>query len=129
MLRYRSLLLLLALSTLPRAEAAAQEKLDQEEDPAMAALANTRWSMILPERDYEGGCIMGFLAWRFSPTGYFIYNNKVQGSWRVDALGSVRLRTRDGVRFILMMEENQLRAVQNLPFMKRGNVFQKCPNE
>lgn len=127
----RALLVVLAsLTVWSAAHAQNEPKLDQgPEDPAMAALANTRWSMILPERDYEGGCIQGFMAWRFSPTGYFIFNNKLRGSWRLDALGNVRLRTRDGLKFMLMLQDNQLRAVQNLPFMKRGNVFQKCANE
>ncbi|HEY6881025.1 MAG TPA: hypothetical protein VI299_23530 [Polyangiales bacterium] len=127
----RSLVLLLAVLSVAKVHAQKVEpKLDQgEDDPSNSVLANTRWSMILPERDYEGGCIMGFMTFRFSPLGYFIFNNKIHGSWRIDALGTVRLRTRDGVRFMLMLQDNQLRAVQNLPFLKRGNVFQKCSNE
>jgi hypothetical protein len=107
----------------------AQDKLDVDlEDPELSAIANTRWSMVLPERDYEGGCLVGFLAFKFMPNGYFIYNNRISGWWRYDANNNIiRLRTKDGVRFMLMVEADQLRVTANLPFVRRGNMFQKCP--
>ena len=82
--------------------------------------------MILPDKDYEGGCVVGFLAFTFSPTGYFIFNNRIKGSWRLDELGNVKLRTRDGVRFTLILEDNILRPTANIDFLKRNQRYQKC---
>jgi hypothetical protein len=127
-----ALLLLLASS------AEAQEKLDITADgPELAALANTRWSQIYPEFDFEGGCLMGFFTFRFNANGYFTFHNRVQGSWRIDERGIVHLRTRSGVRFMLMMEQDQLRIIKPVSVtagltvwtFRRNGRFQKCPNE
>jgi hypothetical protein len=112
--------------------ASAQPKLDARlDDPELSVLANTVWAMVLPERDFAGGCVVGFLAFKFQPTGYFIYNNRVSGWWRLDTVtGNIRMRTREGHRFMLAMDGDSLRVPQNTPFLKRGNVFQKCgPSE
>lgn len=85
-----------------------------------------RWSMILPDKDFEGGCVVGFLAFQFSPTGYFVFNNHIRGAWRVDELGNLKLRTRDGIRFTLMVDGNTLRPSQDIGFLKRGMIFQRC---
>ncbi|MEY4576636.1 MAG: hypothetical protein RL701_1339 [Pseudomonadota bacterium] len=86
-----------------------------------------RWSQIRPSRDFEGGCVIGFLSFRFDATGYFVFNNHVRGAWWVDELGNLKLRTRDGLRFTLIVEGNTLRPNKNLPFMKRTFMFQRCP--
>jgi hypothetical protein len=120
--------LLLVLSV----RASAQEKLDAElDDPELSELANTVWAMVLPERDFAGGCVVGFLAFKFLPNGYFIYNNRISGWWRLDTKsGNVRMRTREGQRFVLIKDADTLRVPQNLPFLRRGNQFQKCgPSE
>jgi hypothetical protein len=119
---------ILGLVVLVGASAAHAQKLDADlDDPELSALANTVWAMTLPERDFAGGCLVGFLAFKFQPNGYFIYNNRVTGWWRLDmASNQIRLRTRDGTRFMLAMEGDTLRVPQNLPFLKRGNTFQKC---
>ena len=83
--------------------------------------------MIRPARDYEGGCVVGFLAFQFSPTGYFVFNNRIRGSWRIDEIGNLKLRTRDGILFTLLVEGSTLRSTGNLPFMKRTDLFQRCP--
>jgi hypothetical protein len=114
-------LTLMAASVLP---ARAQE--NALERDIMARLTSARWSMILPAKDFEGGCVVGFLAWSFSPTGYFIYNNRIKGSWRLDELGNLKLRTRDGVRFTLIIEDNILRPTANLGFLQRFQRFQRC---
>jgi hypothetical protein len=86
-----------------------------------------RWAMIRPPRDFEGGCVVGFLAFQFSPTGYFVYNNRVRGSWRIDELGNLKLRVRDGTTFSMVVDGNTLRATRTVPFIKRTDLFQRCP--
>jgi hypothetical protein len=120
--------LLVGLSLVLSAPAWAQEKLDaQLDDPELSELANTVWAMTLPERDFAGGCVVGFLAFKFLPNGYFIYNNRVSGWWRLDTKGgNVRMRTRDGQRFLLIKDGDTIRVPQNMSFLRRGNLFQKC---
>lgn len=93
----------------------------------MMRFTGPRWSQIRPDRDFNGGCVIGFLAFQFSPTGYFVFNNHIRGSWRVDELGNLRLRTRDGLVFTLVVEGDTLRPTRNLPFMKRTFLYQRCP--
>lgn len=87
----------------------------------------TRWSQIIPDKDYEGGCVVGFLAFSFSPTGYFVFNNRIRGSWRVDELGNLKLRTRDGVLFTMIVDGTTIRPSRTIDFLKRTNIFQRCP--
>lgn len=106
----------------------AQEGHDNPNPPdAITRFTGATWSLIHPDRDYEGGCVVGFLAFRFSPTGYFVYNNRIRGSWRVDELGNLLLRTRDGLKFTLIVDGNTLRPVANLPFARRFYEYQRCP--
>lgn len=103
---------------------------DVSADPLTLELTRftaTRWSMISPDRDYEGGCVVGFLAFEFSPTGYFTYNNHIRGSWRIDELGNLKLVTRDGLRVTLLVEGTTLRPSRNFAFLKRAELYQKCP--
>ena len=86
-----------------------------------------RWSMIVPDKDYEGGCVVGFLAFSFSPTGYFVYNNRIRGSWRVDELGNLKLRTRDGLQFTLLVNGQTLRPSRTTEFLTRAMLFERCP--
>jgi hypothetical protein len=94
---------------------------------AMVRFTGPRWSQIRPDRDFNGGCVIGFLAFQFSPTGYFVFNNRIRGSWRLDELGNLKLRTKDGVTFTLIVEGDLLRPTRNLPFMKRTFQYQRCP--
>jgi len=99
-------------------------------DPAATKLERftaTRWSLISPDKDYEGGCVVGFLAFQFSPTGYFTYNNRIHGSWQIDELGNLKLRTRSGVRFTLLVQGTTLRPSQTVAFLKRSHLYQRCP--
>lgn len=93
---------------------------------ALTRFTGPRWAMIRPPRDFDGGCAIGYLAFTFSPTGYFIYNNRVKGSWRIDEIGNLKLRTRDGLAFTLLVEGNTLRVNRNLPFVRRTELFQRC---
>jgi len=98
-------------------------------DPAATATSKftgARWSLISPDKDFEGGCVVGFLAWEFSETGYFSYNNRIRGSWRIDELGNLKLRTRDGVRFTLLVEGTTLRPSRNFAFLRRAELYQRC---
>jgi hypothetical protein len=94
---------------------------------ALARFTGPAWSLVYPDRDYQGGCLIGFLAFRFSPTGYFVYNNRIRGSWRVDELGNLLLRTKDGLKFTLIVDGNTLRPVGDLPFARRFYQYQRCP--
>jgi hypothetical protein len=94
---------------------------------AMQRFTGPAWSLVYPDRDYQGGCVIGFLAFRFSPTGYFVYNNRVRGSWRVDEMGNLLLRTKDGLKFTLIVEGTTLRPTGNLPFARKFYQFQRCP--
>ena len=71
--------------------------------------------------------MVGFLAFSFSPTGYFVFNNKIRGSWRFDELGNLKLRTRDGVRITMLVEGKTIRPSQTIGFLTRANVFERCP--
>jgi hypothetical protein len=94
---------------------------------AMRRFTGPAWSLVFPDRDYQGGCVIGFLSFRFSPTGYFVYNNRLRGSWRVDEMGNLLLRTKDGLKFTLIVEGTTLRPVENLPFARKFYQFQRCP--
>jgi hypothetical protein len=99
-------------------------------DPAadnVSRFTKARWSMISPDKDYEGGCLVGFLAFEFSATGYFSFNNHLRGAWRIDELGNIKLRTRDGVRFTLVVDGSTMRPTSDVPPLKRSQVFQRCP--
>ena len=122
----QALLLVAALATFCTASAAvrAQEPIDPGD---ATRFTKARWSMIYPDKDYEGGCVVGFLAFEFSPTGYFAFNNHIRGSWRLDELGNLKLRTRDGVRFTMLVDGSTMRPSQDIPFLKRSQVFQRCP--
>ncbi len=108
-----------------------QELDDGPLQPLAVKLVGTRWALIQPERDYQGGCDVGFLAFRFIADGYFIYNNRLVGTWRVDNAGTLKLRTRAGVQLTLSVDGDTMRPLQNypLPFMRRLNVYQRCPEE
>ena len=109
------------------ATARAADPLDWDpESSAVLRFSAARWSMIYPDRDFEGGCIVGYRAFTFSPTGYFIFDNHIRGSWRIDELGNLKLRTRDGLRFTLIVEGNTLRPNRDLPFIRRTSLFQRC---
>jgi hypothetical protein len=120
-------LVLAIASGLSLVRAGRAQQLDLSGDiDATSRFTGPRWSMIRPSRDFEGGCVIGFLAFQFSPTGYFVYNNHVRGSWRVDEIGNLKLRTRDGVVFTLVVDGNTLRPTRTLPFVKRTDLFQRC---
>jgi hypothetical protein len=70
---------------------------------------------------------VGFLAFEFNATGYFSYNNHLRGAWRIDELGNLKLRTRDGLRFTLLVDGNTIRPSQDIGPLRRGYVFQRCP--
>jgi hypothetical protein len=94
--------------------------------PAVLRFTQARWSMIYPDRDFEAGCLTGYLAFKFSPTGYFVFNNRIRGSWRIDQLGNLQLRTRDGVRFALLVLSSGLRPIQDHGVIRRTQTYALC---
>jgi hypothetical protein len=114
------------LSVLPQARAEEPQDVDPNAD-VIRRFTTTRWSMIVPDKDYEGGCVVGFLAFAFSPTGYFAFNNKIRGSWRIDELGNLKLRTRDGLLFTMLVDGQSMRSSKTIPFLSRTMIFQRCP--
>ena len=122
----KALLLVAALGMAP-AVLRADEPRDVDQGD-ITRFTKARWSMIYPDKDYEGGCVVGFLAFEFSPTGYFAFNNHIRGAWRIDELGNLKLRTRDGVRFTMLVDGSTIRPSQDIPsLLKRSQVFQRCP--
>jgi hypothetical protein len=106
----------------------AQPKLDDENNTqTLLRFTTARWAQIRPNRDFEGGCVVGFLAFQFSPTGYFSFNNRIRGSWRVDELGNLKLKTRDGLRLSLIVTGDQLRSSADIGFLRRTDLYQRCP--
>ena len=99
----------------------------QETPAAIARFAGTYWSQIYPSRDYDRGCAIGFLSFEFQPTGYFIFNRKITGSWRIDELGNLKLRTKQGETLKLIVNNDTLQATSDLGIVKRANLYQKCP--
>ena len=99
----------------------------QETPNAIARFAGTYWSQIYPSRDYDRGCAIGFLSFEFQPTGYFIFNRKITGSWRIDELGNLKLRTKQGETLKLIVNNDTLQATSDLGIVKRANLYQKCP--
>jgi hypothetical protein len=114
------------LSATTRSSAVEPQELDPNAD-VIRRFTATRWSMIVPDKDYEGGCVVGFLAFSFSPTGYFTFNNRIHGSWRIDELGNLKLRTRDGVLFTMLVDGQNMRSTKTIEFLRRTMIFQRCP--
>lgn len=85
------------------------------------------WSQIRPDRAYLNGCVTGYRAFQFADSGYFIFDRKVHGSWRVDRFDNLILRTRDGQRIRLIFDkQNTLIPSQNGTFLRRDQRFQEC---
>jgi hypothetical protein len=97
---------------------------------ARERLTQHYWSQIYPNRDYLDGCLTGYRAFVFDKSGYFVFDRKTHGTWRVDRLGNLVLRTREGEVFRLSrVGENGLRPpnADFLPsFLARNQVFQRC---
>jgi len=86
------------------------------------------WSQISPNRDYLNGCVTGYQAFSFSQTGYFVFNRKVHGSWRVDPFGNLILRARDGTRLKLLFDRQRgLSPTQDTALLQRRARYQECP--
>lgn len=118
--------LAIGLSGLPRARADETLDVDPNAD-FIKRFTGPRWSMIVPDKDYDGGCVVGFLAFSFSPTGYFTFNNRIRGSWRLDELGNLKLRTRDGLLFTMLVDGQTMRPNKTIQFLSRTMIFQRCP--
>jgi hypothetical protein len=87
----------------------------------------TYWSQIRPDRNYLNGCVTGYRAFQFDQTGYFIFDRRIHGSWRLDQLGNLILRTRDGTRIRLIFDKQQtLMPSATIAFLKREERFQEC---
>jgi hypothetical protein len=107
--------------------ALAQAVEDDPKPPGTEAYANTRWVLQRPGQDPTDACVGGFFTFQFSPTGYFVYNNHVRGSWRVDGQGNIRLKTSKGQLLMLLASGSTLRAPGNVGFLLKKNVFERCP--
>jgi hypothetical protein len=124
----RTALLALVLGMATTSHVHAEEPIDVDPNADfIKRFTGPRWSMIIPDKDYEGGCVVGFLAFAFSPTGYFSWNNRIRGSWRVDELGNLKLRTRDGLLFTMLVDGTTMRPSRTIQFLSRTMIFQRCP--
>lgn len=99
------------------------------------------WSQIRPNYEYLNGCETGFRSFSFTRDGYFVFDNKVHGSWRVDRLGNLVLRTKEGKELKLshnqsgllvpIVSNNQLAMGPPNPasggfYFRRTDQFQQC---
>lgn len=105
----------------------ARAQLLEEKAPGAEAYANSRWVLQRPDQDPTDACVGGFFSFQFSATGYFVYNNRYRGSWRVDTQGNLRLKTSKGQQLLLLANGNTLRAAANAGFLQKRNVFDRCP--
>ena len=122
----------------PGARAIAQESSDSL---VVDSFVGTYWSQIRPNYAYLNGCETGFRSFSFTRDGYFVFDNKVHGSWRVDRLGNLVLRTKEGKQLRLahsqsgllvpIVSNNQLAAGSPNPasgefYFRRTDLFQQC---
>lgn len=85
------------------------------------------WAQIRPDRAYLNGCVTGYRAFQFADSGYFIFDRKIHGSWRVDRFDNLILRTREGKRIRLVYDHQQtLMPTENGAFLRRDQRFQAC---
>jgi hypothetical protein len=103
----------------------AQDKRGGDLDPR-AEFAGTRWYLTIAEREAAEDCDSGYMTFYFDKTGYFMFNRRMRGSWRIDELGNIRLRTRDGLNLILLVQEEALAPASNAGFMRRRDVYKRC---
>lgn len=121
------LALLLAAAALGSPTAGAQ-LLEGAKVAGTEAYANTRWVLHRPDQDPTDACVGGFFTFQFSATGYFVYNNRHRGSWRVDPQGNIRLKTSKGQMLLLLVTGTTMRSVANAGFLLKKNVFERCPS-
>jgi hypothetical protein len=85
------------------------------------------WSQSRPDRDYLNGCVTGYRAFQFSDTGYFVFDRRVRGSWRIDPLNNLVLRLRDGTRLKLVFDGAQtLTPSADGTLLRRDQRFTQC---
>lgn len=101
--------------------------IEEPQAPGSEKYANSRWVLQRPDQDPTDACVGGFFSFQFSATGYFVYNNRHRGSWRVDAQGNLRLKTSKGQMLLLLANGTTLRAAGNGGFLLKKNVFERCP--
>ena len=65
------------------------------------------WSQARPNLDYQYGCDTGWHSFSFREGGYFVYDGKISGSWWIDHLGNVDVRTAAGERLVLFYDKHQ----------------------
>ena len=106
--RFRRLLLgvLLIAPVLVSAFAGAARSADNSDGDLVLPDRFTQhnWSQIVPNHDYLEGCVTAYRAFQFNPLGYFIFDRRIHGTWRVDSRGNLVLQTRDGIRFTLIYD-------------------------
>lgn len=119
--------LALAATTVANNANAQDTTVNGDAESNAARFSGGYWSQVYPKRDYDRGCAVGFLAFEFQPTGYFIFDRKVAGSWQVDELGNLKLRTKQGQVLKLVAHSGTLEATSDLGLVKRSYLYQKCP--
>jgi hypothetical protein len=90
-------------------------------------MSGAYWAQIYPNRDFDRGCAIGFLSFDFQPGGYFIFDRKVTGSWQIDVIGNIKLRTKQGEVLKLIVNGDTLQATTDLGLVKRADLYRKCP--
>jgi hypothetical protein len=124
--RLRTLALTSVIALSCRATALAEPMLDEGNDVRGQRYANTRWSKVMPDGGFEDGCASGYMTFQLKSNGFFIFNNRITGIWSASRPDMLFLRTRQGLRFFLQINEEESSVGSNLPFARKNNVFRRC---
>jgi hypothetical protein len=94
--RFLSIILVVVSPLVARTVAAQQSGGTATTAPTIDTFTAHYWAQISPNFDYLNGCSTGYRAFIFTADGYFIYNQRVHGAWRIDQQGNLVLRTKQG---------------------------------
>jgi hypothetical protein len=94
------------------------------------------WSQNRPNLHYTYGCETGWHSFSFRPDGYFVYDGKTAGSWRIDHLNNVYVLTNTGERLELFYDgDSQLTQLErsalapNSVFGTEFRTYHECPTD
>jgi hypothetical protein len=87
------------------------------------------WSQIVPNYSYLNGCVNGYRAFIFTPDGYFVFDGKVHGSWRLTTNNLLRVQTKaSGNRPSQILELQFQSATTFTPIVPSNAVTTTPPN-
>ncbi len=103
------------------------QRADDDDGGHVDRFTNSYWSQSRPDQAYLSGCVTGYRAFQFSNTGYFVFDRRIRGTWRVDRFDNLILKTRDGISFKLFFDHGRtLTPNANNAIVRRDQRFQEC---